>query len=499
MQAWRNTGSGFTALTGTANPLDVVGSVDYSMPAFVDLDGDGDLDLVAGEMNGTLLTWRNTAAPLPAITVTVTAQSDAPAVILGTAVDDLLFGGSDADSISGLAGNDTAFGGAGNDVYTVDSAGDVVTEQPGGGTDLILASLSWTLGAEIEQLTLTGRASLTGTGNALDNRLVGNTGANLLSGEGGNDSLIGGAGADTLVGGAGNDVFTVDSAGDVVVELSGGGIDQVAARISWTLGAEIEQLTLAGSANLTGTGNALDNRLVGNTGANLLSGGDGNDSLTGGAGADTLVGGAGNDIYEVDSTSDLVVELSGGGIDLVISNRSWTLGAEIEQLTLTGSASLTGTGNGLDNRILGNGGTNLLAGGDGNDSLSGGGGADTLIGGAGVDRLDGGFGTDSFRFLAASEGGDAVIGFASGQDRIELSASGFGGGLAQGMGLGATGRFVVSATGQASTPGLGQVVWQDGARLLWWDADGAAGADAVLLARMSAGTMLFASDFAIIA
>ncbi|WP_219340975.1 calcium-binding protein [Sphaerotilus sulfidivorans] len=161
---------------------------------------------------------------------------------------------------------------------------------------------------------------------------------------------------------------------------------------------------LSGSAARQGTGNALNNRITGSEIANLLDGGDGNDTLDGGAGddtliggsgADSLVGGSGNDTYLVDSSLDRITEQAGAGTDTVISSVSWTLGANLENLTLSGSA-LTGNGNTLDNIIIGNALANTLAGQDGNDWIDGGSGdsADTLLGGAGNDTLVGnGLGT----------------------------------------------------------------------------------------------------------
>jgi Ca2+-binding RTX toxin-like protein len=143
--------------------------------------------------------------------------------------------------------------------------------------------------------------------------------------------------------------------------------------------------------------------VAGGDGNDSLSGGAGNDSLDGeagddrldgGAGDDQLAGGAGNDIYVVDSAGDLIVEDSGAGIDGVLSSVSQALAANVDNLTLTGSAAIDGTGNGLDNVIVGNAGANAVAGGDGNDSLAGGAGNDNLDGGSGDDALDGGDGND---------------------------------------------------------------------------------------------------------
>jgi Ca2+-binding RTX toxin-like protein len=132
---------------------------------------------------------------------------------------------------------------------------------------------TYTLGANIENATVTGTVITHLTGNALDNILTGNGVANKLDGGAGNDTLIGGAGNDTMLGGTGNDVFVVDVATDVVTELDGGGTDRVeTALASYTLGAFVENLSFTGTAAFTGTGNGL---------ANVLTGGNGGDKLSG--------------------------------------------------------------------------------------------------------------------------------------------------------------------------------------------------------------------------
>ena len=169
--------------------------------------------------------------------------------------------------------------------------------------------------------------AINGTGNALNNVLTGNAAANRLDG---------GAGVDTMNGGAGNDTYVVDNASDVVTEAASGGTDTVESSVTYSLGAEVENLTLTGLNAINATGNALDNVLTGNVSANRLDGG---------AGADTMIGGAGNDTYVVDSTGDVVTEGASGGYRHGRVSISYTLGAKLENLVLTGTTAINGTGN----------------------------------------------------------------------------------------------------------------------------------------------------------
>ncbi len=281
---------------------------------------------------------------------------------------DLLNGGAGNDLLDGGEGIDQMTGGAGDDTYVVDNAEDTVTENPGEGTDTVRASIDYTLGTNLENLTLTGTQDLNGTGNELDNVLTGNAGANTLIGRAGNDTLDGGAGADALIGGTGDDLYVVDNAADMVEENADEGTDTVRASVSHALSANVENLALTGLGDVDGSGNDLDNLIVGNRGANVLDGQ---------AGADTMMGGRGDDTYIVDSAVDTVMENLGEGSDTVRSSISYALGANLENLTLTGTADLDGTGNELDNVLAGNDGNNVLVGGQGDDALIGGAGDDT--------------------------------------------------------------------------------------------------------------------------
>jgi len=131
--------------------------------------------------------------------------------------NDTLKGGAGNDMLNGGAGADTMYGGAGKDSYYVDNRYDVVVENAWEGTDTVFSGVTYTLPANVERLTLTGRANINGTGNELNNLITGNSGKNTLSGGAGNDRLNGGAGNDILKGGAGNDILTGGAGSDTFV------------------------------------------------------------------------------------------------------------------------------------------------------------------------------------------------------------------------------------------------------------------------------------------
>ncbi|MDZ8110374.1 MAG: hypothetical protein RM338_32910 [Nostoc sp. DedQUE12a] len=167
-----------------------------------------------------------------------------------------------------------------------------------------------------------------------------------------------------------------------------------------------------GNANSTSGNDILNgaggnDNLFGGTGNDSLIGGDGNDTLDGGIGTDTLNGGLGNDTYVIDNVTDIITEAANSGTDSVRSSITYTLLANLENLTLTGTSAINGTGNTLSNFLFGNTANNTLNGRAGNDTLDGNLGNDILNGEDGNDSLQGGPGNDR---LNGGSGNDVLIG-----------------------------------------------------------------------------------------
>ena len=294
--------------------------------------------------------------------------------LTGNALNNVLTGNAAANVLDGGAGADTLIGGLGNETYTIDNAADVVTENLNEGTDLINSSITYSLLANVENLTLIGTSAINATGNTLNNALTGNTANNILDG---------GVGADTMIGGTGNDTYIVDNALDVVTETStlATEIDTAQASVSYTLATNVENLTLTGTTAINGTGNTLANTITGNAADNVINGLAGND---------TMVGGLGNDTYTIDVLTDVVTENLNEGTDLInvaiaTASGTYTVAANVENATLTNTVAYSLIGNALDNVLTGNAAANTLNGGDGNDTLNGLAGNDTMIGGLGND------------------------------------------------------------------------------------------------------------------
>lgn len=434
--------------------------------------------------------------------------------LIGGQKDDKLYGGDDDDWIAGgtgginptNSGNDHLYGGAGNDrLYGGDASDHLYGED---GDDLLNGDDGddWVYGGEDDDVAHGGdnddqveggggNDTLYGDDNEVwdavwggDDTLKGGAGDDLIYGEGGSDKLYGdegddqldgGGGADRMFGGIGNDTYHVEDNNDTLTENADEGIDLVKSSATHTLAANIENLTLTGTAAINGTGNSLENIIVGNSAANTLSGGGGddkmyggggddtmnggdgndeirgedganvmrgdrgNDTLIGGIGNDALEGGAGNDIligaqgndvmaggdgddiYAVNSSGDITSETATGGTDTVYTTASITLQSNMENLVVDLNATLTVTGNSRDNTMHGNAVNNTIKGGTGNDRIKGFGGDDILWGdlstystngsGGGDDALYGGDGADRLM----GESGDDVLYGESGNDTLD--------------------------------------------------------------------------------
>ncbi len=376
--------------------------------------------------------------------------------------NDRLFGFDGADVLDGGAGDDELEGGAGNDIYLAFGGQDLFDEGwSGAGLDRVRfpsnvpideieflrhpdqsLELAWSGGTillvdhfrgggfafetvqvgALPPIAISGLLDLTlpagsivRNGSDVANTLLGKGGADTLRGLGANDMLLGGDGADRLEGGLGDD---------------------------------------------------------------LLYGGKGNDRLDGGAGIDTMRGGGGNDSYIVDNIGDKAIETAaGGGIDLVQSSVSFTLGDRVENLTLTGAAAVSATGNTLANILTGNGAANLLRGGAG---------ADTLRGNAGADRFQ-------FDTKPGAANVDHILDFAPGLDRILLENAQF-----SGLGAGALSASAF-VRGNAASSASHRIVYNSATGALLFDPDGTGPAAAMQFAVLDTRPAnLSAADFLVI-
>ncbi len=306
-----------------------------------------------------------------------------------------------------------------------------------------------------------------GTGTPDDNivgtdkndTLDGGIGNDNIAGWVGNDSLLGGKGEDTLSGGLGNDILKGGDDNDDL--LGGAGKDQ----------------------------------LFGDAGDDILIGGADNDTLNGGLGSNILIGGLGNDTYMIDSLTNILIEKANGGVDIIKASVNYTLDNYIENLTLTGTKALTGTGNELNNIITGNAVNNLLKGEAGNDKLLGGNGNDTLIGGLGKDTLTGGGGNDQFMFESKAQGIDTITDFNNIADKIAIKASGFGGGLTAGT-LAAE-KFAIGGVGTVASSASHRFIYNSDGKL-FFDADGNGSAAQTQIAIFNNPPFLSNSNFVII-
>ncbi len=390
--------------------------------------------------------------------------------IYGGSGDDTLYGSEGSDTIRGDGGDDllwgdrvdrsdgntldTVYGGAGSDIYYMVSAGDTLIENPDEGTDTVYSTISYTLPANIENLTLTG-VNVDGNGNNLDNILTGSIGINKLSGGAGDDSYFINTGKFvTPFGGV------VNAPMDIITEATNAGFDTAFSPMTYTLPANMERLVLTGNDNINGAGNNLDNVIQGNLAANILSGSTGNDS------------------YYVD-TLDTVVESANSGIDTVYSSVSYDLRqktSNVENLILTGNADGNLTGNELANILTGNAGANIL------DGITG---ADTLTGGTGRDIF-----SFSGSDLAAFR---TITDFSDIDDSVQLYKNVF-----SSLNVSGTVSADNFAIGTAPVDANDYLVYNSGTGDLFYDTDGNGSVASIRIAVLPVGLGLTNQDFVVV-
>jgi len=294
------------------------------------------------------------------------------------------------------------------------------------------------------------------TGTTANDVLTGTVNVDYFYGLGGNDVITGAAAVDVMNGGEGSDIYIItlpsDHSAAEIADNGSSGVDEVRFAITvagstltlyagdtgienvvigtGTKSAAVSTATISSNINASAVLNGLT--IIGNAGINSIIGTAYADTINGGMGADTMTGGGGDDTYIVDNVFDVVTEGANAGTDIINSSVSYTLGSNVENLTLTGTGAINATGNALDNVLTGNSGVNTLNGGDGddtlygfagNDILIGGNGADILYGGLGNDTLTGGNGADQFVFntaLSAKSNIDTITDFLHGTDKIDL-------------------------------------------------------------------------------
>ncbi|MCR9148424.1 MAG: calcium-binding protein [Rhodobacteraceae bacterium] len=406
--------------------------------------------------------------------------------LIGGAGADVMSGGLGNDVLDGGAGADVMSGGLGNDTYWVDDAGDRIIEGADGGIDRVYSRFDvGSLADALEYLTLDGGATV-GNGNAKDNRIYGNNQDNLLQGLAGDDTLNGGSGNDTLRGGegadqyegsSGNDTYFLDAGDTLLNEYSSSGrSDTVIASVTADFGnsrnVKIENIILTGTDDIDAIRynfGRYEGELRGNSGDNVLDGSF--------RAIDTMLGGLGDDTYIVRNMRDVVIEGANAGDDIVRSTVDYALSAHVERLELLGSQRHNGMGNGLDNVIVGNSGDNSLAGREGSDTLTGGAGADTFV-------FDRALGPNNV---------DTITDFSSAADMMILRSSVFTGLSGDSLNADAL-RGGTSVAVDADD----RILYDRDTGSLYFDEDGAGGADAVLFAVLDNKTTVTADDFVIV-
>jgi Ca2+-binding RTX toxin-like protein len=280
--------------------------------------------------------------------------------IVGNAGHDTLTAGVGNDTLVAGSGLATLTGGKGNDTFVINNTGDVIQNVASGEHNTLLSSVTVTLPTNINALLLSGSGNLTGTANAANDFISGNAGSDTLAAGVGADTLAGGTGIDTFIGGSGGTTFIVDNTADVIQGASSAASNAVLTSVSYTLPSNVNSLTLTGPSSIAGTANAAND---------TLTAGEGSDTLYAGSGQDTLVGGSGNTTFVVNNAADVVQDANTVTSNVLNASVTYTLPTNVNNLVLTGTAALEGTGNGGSDTLTSNSGLDTLIGGSGNDTF----------------------------------------------------------------------------------------------------------------------------------
>ncbi|MEG4108107.1 calcium-binding protein [Microcoleus sp. S13_C5] len=377
--------------------------------------------------------------------------------------DDEVFGYYGDDVIQGGDGNDTIFGGSNQNSYYIEK---LEPNYENDGNDII-------------------------NGGAGNDAIKGESGNDFINGDSGNDILNGGLGNNTLLGGTGNDILTntngvVNGGADtdtLVADYSqmnnGAGVD-----VAYN-NAEAIYTRINGDPTLNYS-NIEQFNVTGTQYADVLRGGASSDTLTGGAANDLITGGAGDDLLiDTDANVD-----GGAGNDTLVANYSQlNNGAGVH----VGYNSQNAIFSRLNGSIVLNY-SNIeqfnVTGTQYADVLLGGTGGDTLTGGAGNDQLTGGAGADNFRFNSPNEGVDQIADFLVVDDTIQVSATGFGGGLTAGSAIAAS-QFAIGASAQNTSD---RFIYNSQTGALFFDIDGLGGATQTQIATLSTGLAMTNND-----
>lgn len=427
------------------------------------------------------------------LTIDGSAISAGNLVIIASRGNDTLTTGGGADRIilgssTGDWGVDHVNAGGGNDFVAADTvfAGDIfdggagidtlnlIGGSPDDGTYVYAFTLGTTVlnfetiqigaGLGLYEIAVTDAAVGAGGVLTFDASALFGTASSYLQFDGtgeldGKFVVLGGFGSDTLKGGAGADTLKGGFAADIV--QGAGGADM----------------------------------LFGDDGNDVMDGGDGGDTINGGTGADKMSGGAGADKYYVDNVGDRIVETASADIDTVISSVSYTLAANVENISLGGTANIGANGNALANKMIGNAANNTMKGFDGADSLNGGAGNDVLYGGVGIDALAGGTGSDTFVFNAPvnANNRDTIVDFNVADDTMRLDAAVF-------TNIGPDGTLAANAfqnSGGAAVSADIRIIYNPSNGKLFFDDDGSGAHAAIWFATLDAGLALTRADFII--